>query len=99
MASMYRVARAWSTIQAKGYLEKLYSCRNVKLHNKSTSLYVDCLTEFLDIRQPKPRLCVFNCMTHTVLAEDLSIYKYRRVFFCNLAKIGGLDNTLPDIQS
>ena len=46
--------------------------RHVEFHNKSTSLYVACLKEFLN----NPRLdfdCTFNSMTHSVLndAEDL----------------------------
>ena len=46
--------------------------RHMKFHNKSTSLYVACLKEFLN----NPRLdfdCTFNSMTHSVLndAEDL----------------------------
>ena len=41
----------------------------MEFHNKSTSLYVECRTEFLD----NPSLdfdCVFNCMTHSVLDDD-----------------------------
>ena len=41
----------------------------MEFHNKSTSLYVECRTEFLD----NPSLdfdCVFNWMTHSVLDDD-----------------------------
>ena len=41
----------------------------MEFHNKSTSLYVECRTEFLG----NPSLdfdCVFNCMTHSVLDDD-----------------------------
>ena len=42
---------------------------HAEFHNKSTSLYVECRTEFLD----NPSIdfdCVFNCMTHFVLDDD-----------------------------
>ena len=51
--------------QSKVYHQVSY----MEFHNKSTSLYVECRTEFLD----NPSLdfdCVFNCMTHSVLDDD-----------------------------
>ena len=49
----------------------------MEFHSKSTSLYVECRTEFLD----NPSLdfgCVFNCMTHSVLDGDEDLFNIKQ---------------------
>ena len=53
----------------KSYIHVHHQVSYMEFHNKSTSLYVECRTEFFD----NPSLdfdCVFNCMTHSVLDDD-----------------------------